>query len=232
MHNIDKKGFSLLEIAIVITIIGVSLGAGITVFNEYSRLSKIKQTQLRIQEIMEAIDHYADEFNSLPCPADSTVSFGDPAYGVSTFTTACDSETLNGGGSSSLLMGAVPTSTLNIYPSMAIDAWGRRMTYVIRENIADTNGLDAADIDIDLRDFSGTTSYNNVVVIVMSHGSNGYGAYLGRGGSARIDPTGGISQEDNNNDETTYLHASVPVAGYDDILYFWTEQQVKDDSME
>lgn len=236
MHNSQYiKGFSLVELAIVITIIGVTIGSGLTVLSEYSKVSKIKQTKTRIQEIMEAIDDYADEYGYLPCPADSTATFGSAALGVGTFTTACDTETLNGGGASPLLMGAVPTANLNLYPSMALDGWGRRLTYIIRENIADTasgEGLDASDIDIDLRDYTGSSTYSNIAVIVMSHGANGYGAYLGRGGSSRIDPTGGITQEDNNNDETTYFHSSVSVAGFDDILYYWTLSQITDPNME
>ena len=51
-----QQGFSLLELAIVVTIIGITVGAGLTVMNEYSRISKISQTKLIIEEVMTVIN--------------------------------------------------------------------------------------------------------------------------------------------------------------------------------
>lgn len=234
--NIEIRGFSLVEVAIVVTIIGISLGAGMTVVSEYSKLSKITQTKIRIQEIMDAINDYADKHGYLPCPADATIKFGNPNYGVGggTNSATCSSANLRGGGTadSPTVIGMVPTRELNLYPTAALDGWGRRITYMVRENIVNTTGLLATNINLDLRNFEGTSTYSDVAVVVLSHGANGYGAYLGRGGSTRISPNAGIDQEDRNNEVTDHFHASVSVAGFDDILSFWTKGQIIDENME
>lgn len=234
--SVKEKGFSLLEMAIVITISAVSISAGLVVFNEYSRQTKYDQTIAKIEEIMDAIDDYADRFNRLPCPADATDLISDANFGIGTYSGSCTTENLENTGTPDTVMGMLPVSTLNLYPSYAYDAWGNRFSYVIDQDSAQTNGMDEAeaDIELDLKNFDSSSSYSGVVVIVMSHGENGYGAWPARGGSTRNNITGGITQEDANAEITTtnYFHASVSVAGYDDILYFWTKDQIDNDEME
>jgi len=227
-NKANIKGFSLIELAIVITIIGITLAAGLTVLTEYSKISKIAQTKVIIEEVMEAIDDYADEFGALPCPADPTVSFSDAEYGISSYTTFCPEAPLRSGGTA---MGMVPFGQLALYPSTTMDAWGRKLTYVIKENSASGTGLASGSIDLDVKDYDGSTSYAGVVVLVYSHGANGYGAYLGRGFS-RLSDTAGSTQEQNNNDPALEFNAAFSKAAYDDIMYFWTKDQIEDESME
>ncbi len=224
LNNI--RGFSLIELAIVVMVIGITIGAGLTVLSQYSSQSKITQTKLRIEAILDVINEYADEYNSLPCPASYTAPFGSNAHGLADCGAA-----YSGGGT---VMGAVPTTNLGLYPTMSMDGWGRRMTYIVKSAATTpSTGLDTAvgSLELDLKDYTGATDYSEVVVIVMSHGENGYGAYNGRG-SSRVATTNAIQQEINNTDPDLQFNSSVSVAGFDDIVYFWTLDQITDDSME
>ena len=222
-------GFSLIELALVLTIAGFSIGAGLVVFNEYARISKISNTKLKLQEILYAIDDYADKFNRLPCPADGTDKFGDPNFGVSIRGAA---SCTNVNGSTGVTMGMVPVSTLNLYPTFGLDAWNRRISYVVHAASVDDDGMDSTANDLDLENYDGSSNYNDVVVVLISHGENGFGAYNGRGGAKSAVPIGTNAAEVLNTQVTGAFRASVSVASFDDVVYFWTRDQITDDSME
>jgi prepilin-type N-terminal cleavage/methylation domain-containing protein len=234
--NMNNQGFTLIEMAIVLSIIAFSLGAGLTLLNKYQEYNSYSLTILRANEILKAIDDYVDKYDELPCPADGSLQMSSTSFGIGSISgTTCNASNLQTGGlaGNRVLIGTVPTATLNIYPTTGIDGYGNRFSYIIMENsVSDTDWLAGTDLAIDLTNYEGSNTYEDVVVIVMSHGQNGYGAWRGRGGSARINATGGIAAEDANADATNSFYASVPTAAFDDIVYFMTENQIKDDSME
>ncbi len=65
-----SKGFSLLEMAIVIIVMGLLLGGTLTPLSTHFDQQRRQLTQQRLQEIQEALLGYAVLHKRLPCPAE------------------------------------------------------------------------------------------------------------------------------------------------------------------
>lgn len=223
-----NKGFTLVEMAIVLAIIAVTLGSGVLLFNEYIKSSKIEETKTKMDEILLSIKRYANKYGTLPCPADPTIKVTDSDFGLG--DCASVNVVKSAEVSNKVLIGGLPVYDLNIYPTLALDGWGNRITYIIRENSATAPGIDNTPNEITICNYGGGSCYSDVIVIVISHGENGYGAWNVSG--VRKDPTGGNGKEDYNADPDRNKYTSAPVASYDDIVYFRTAAQLKDENFE
>lgn len=227
--NKHLKGFTLIEMGIVLAIIGVALGSGLTIFNRYMKLSKVKETKQKMAVILQSIDDYVDKHSIIPCPADPSLKFSNPDFGVAN----CDyvGALKSSDSSNKVVIGMLPNATLDIYPTLTIDGWGNRMSYIIREDAGDTDGINASGIGLPIYNYSGTSAYTNVAVAIISHGENGFGGWGGASGS-RLNSTGGNDKEDENATADGIFHASAPIAGYDDIVFFRTTEQLTDENFE
>ncbi len=230
--KLNDSGFSLLELSIVLVVVSIMLGSGIAVFNKYIAQSKVEETEAKMRIVMTAIKKYAIKNNRLPCPADGSDLVTDASFGVGTYSSGCTTENYASGDTAS---GMVPVTTLGIYPSLAVDAWGNRFTYILSDqDTAAPNGVETYGgtyLSVRNNSSNAASAISDVVVLLISHGANGYGAWNGRGGS-RKDPTGGINREDQNADSTLAgpFITSATTRGYDDITYFWTFYQIDPDS--
>lgn len=226
----SKNGFSLLEISVVLLVVSLAVTSGIMVFNKYSAQSKYSQTEYTMRQVMTAIKKYALKYGELPCPADPTISFNSEYYGFSRNPSDCDGAVNLDTGAK---RGMVPVSSLNIYPSLANDAWGNRFDYiVVRENTADDALASYNDIPLNLRNY-GEGEFSRVVVIVISHGENGFGAYSGRGGTTwkNDDNADSMEQRNSNNNTGGTFYTSTPYMKFDDIVYFWTYDQLTNEDL-
>lgn len=227
--NLKEKGFTLIEMGIVLAIIGIALGSGLTIFNRYMKLSKIKETKQKMSVILQAIDDYVDKHNLIPCPADPSQLFSSTSFGVSNCNHVGALKSSDS--SNKVVIGMIPSATLNIFPTLTMDGWGNRMSYIIREDAGASDGINASGIGLPMHNYSGTSAYTNVAVAIISHGENGFGAWGGASGS-RLNSTGGNDKEDENATADGIFHASAPVAGYDDIVFFRTTEQLTDENFE
>lgn len=241
MVQIKKnRGFSLVEISIVLLVVAVAVSSGVMVFNKYSNESKVSQTQFTMKQVMKALKQYVQFYGELPCPADITLPDTDRNFGFGIDPGAC-TDTISSG---DMVVGMVPVSSLNIYPSLANDAWGNRFTYIVmKASTADdsictplaaqcpTSG-NYSNTYITLLNEQDQTYSSNILVVLLSHGANGYGAYSGRGGAAGKSTAPAGADEITNADYSA-LSAFPPYAGFDDIVEIWTYEQLLDpDTME
>lgn len=196
----SARGFTLVEIAIVLLIVGLLLGGLLMPLATQVKAAKIAETQKSMEEIKEAILGFAMVNGFLPCP-DSLLNDGvsDPPAG----TAACNSN-----------VGILPWVTLNV---KGADSWGNHYRYQVNPgfsmpaatpcvNVAVVPGdtaiglCDVAAIDVSTR--NGTTKIlqviaDNVPAIVLSYGPNGYGGTSGDGG-AQAPPPGSNVDENTN----------------------------------
>ncbi|MDX1950045.1 MAG: type II secretion system protein [Rickettsiales bacterium] len=225
-----NKGFSLLEMSIVVAIIGTTIGFGILSFNQYSRYSKTELTKERMKVILKAINDYADKFNSLPCPANGEQAFNHASFGVGSISVgAC---TNHNALADNTYFGIVPVNTLNIYPSYALDGWGNRFSYAVKNTALVSGGVTNVASQINLKNYGDSTTFNNVVVIVISHGENGFGAWKGNGGSTKNPTSANAREARNSSVSADGFHTSLPIVGFDDIIYFLTSIQITDEAFE
>lgn len=123
------RGFTLIELAVVLLILGV-LFAGILIpFATQIELRRVAETQKTLLEIREAIIGFAAANGRLPCPA-SAASNGREEY-------AAGGDATNGN-CANFLDGFVPGVVLGVGPSdgngYVLDAWNNRIRYAVSNN--------------------------------------------------------------------------------------------------
>lgn len=229
--RVAEKGFSLLEMSIVVVIIGFTISMGVVTFNQYSKLSKAELTRSRMEVIIKALDDYADKYDRLPCPADGSLTFRDNEFGLGLKVGVTDVCANFNYDTSDTYVGAVPVNTLNIYPTFALDGWGNRFSYVVKHATVVSGSFTVlASSYITLTNYIGASPYNGVVVAVISHGENGLGAWKGSGVAKNTSSAN--AKEILNSTASSAFVASLPYPGFDDIVYFLTKPQITNNDFE
>ncbi len=210
----EARGFTLIELTIVLVIVGLFIAAVATLAKPYFAEKQRTRTVDAIRTVEQAMADYLDKFNAYPCPAPLSTARGTAADGVgvrdsSGLCTTATGVTSTPGmdGSTPVLIGAIPYRDLNIPVDATIDAFHNRLTYAVSINSTVPAGLtyvagaywDGPDDitttavveqhsgNIDIRDESGTTLLNPATpahIFFFSHGRNGSGAYTNDGNIA------------------------------------------------
>jgi prepilin-type N-terminal cleavage/methylation domain-containing protein len=181
-------GFTLVEMAVVLAIISLLIGALLMPYSTQQKMQRIEQAKKGLDEIKEALIGYAAQQpdGNLPCPAVS------PTNGQ---------EDRNAGtGLCNKRVGLVPWVTLGVG---ALDPWGHRYGYSVTPLFARRapatlyTEASSGDITIDNDSLAAGNLATNVVAVVFSHGPNGYRAYM-ENGTQVPDSTGLNTDEDTN----------------------------------
>jgi len=112
-------GFSLIEVAIVLIIMGIVVGATMPSILRYREQAAIRETKERQELIVQAVAAFAIVNNQLPCPADPSQPLSE--RGVSR-ASCMDNASLKG---------IVPYRELGLSEAQAKDGFNRYMIYVI-----------------------------------------------------------------------------------------------------
>ena len=116
------RGFTLIEMAIVLLIITLLLSALLVPLSTQVEQRKIAETQKTLEEIKEALFGFAIANGRLPCPANAGSNGKENT--ATPGTGPCDGA-----------LGFVPAVTLGISPTdsqgFAIDGWGQRIRYAV-----------------------------------------------------------------------------------------------------
>lgn len=127
-----QRGFTLIEMAFVIAIIGLMVGGGIIAIGPILYQAKINQTNAAMDQVEAALAVFAIRNNRLPCPADGSLTSGNTNYGIEA------AQANNSGGSSDLssnncqvaaLNAVIPWRTLGLDETYSIDGWSSRFAY-------------------------------------------------------------------------------------------------------
>lgn len=85
----DVRGFSLIEMAMVLLIVSLLLGGGLSVVSAQIEQQKFKDTQHILDDAREALVGYAAANGRLPCPASATSNGVESPLGGSTAGIPC-----------------------------------------------------------------------------------------------------------------------------------------------
>lgn len=133
-----RRGFSILELAVVLGIIALIAGAGLTMATGAIKAADRVATQERLNTIKLALDSYAKTYGYLPCPANRAIVPNNTNFGIESRTgTTCVA--IGGSGvvsSAGVWIGAVPVRTLGLPDNYAGDAWGGKLTYAVANGVA------------------------------------------------------------------------------------------------
>lgn len=237
----NSKGFTLIELAVVLVVVGILLGSFIGTLTSRINVTKNSDAVDELEEIKQSMMAYAFVNGFLPCP-DCDVVGGDCTAalvgdGIS------DYDAGNARCSVNQAAGNVPWVTIGLGRG---DPWSNHYRYAVQneyadENIAFTLDGSAGSAIIQEPDFvadaTGATPHSlaeNIVAIVFSHGSNGYGAISADNLAMPAIPAANIDELNNtDNNQLYYMRpetsAETTIAGkeFDDIVIWISEYELK-----
>ncbi len=119
------RGFTLIEIAVVLVIVGLLLGSFIGSLSQRIETTQRQNTKQQLDDIKTALLGFASAHGRLPCPTTTTGSGLEQPVGGSTTTVSC-----------TLQHGFIPGKTLGIggvynRDNLLIDTWGAPIRYSV-----------------------------------------------------------------------------------------------------
>jgi prepilin-type N-terminal cleavage/methylation domain-containing protein len=242
----DSGGFTLVELAVVIAIVALLLGAILTPLATQHQARKSKETERSLRDIKEALIGFAMSNNGrLPCPDTDGDGLENTAAPVPPEPANCTN-----------VEGILPWQTLGVMPA---DSWGRFYRYRVTQEFAfpvrtgepatasppERLALnDTGILTVNTRGDDPTTApppsetkaviamTTNAPAVVVSHGANGFGGTQLAGGTVDI-PTVGTDEDENFDGNTVFvlrtrtpfqagcvddLDETVPLCEFDDLL--------------
>jgi len=160
----SERGFTLVEMAIVLVIVGLLLGGLLMPLSTQVEQRRISETQKTLDEAKETLIGFAVRTGYLPCPAISATNGLEDRTGSS----------CTGG----KRQGFLPWATLGV---SKLDSWNHILRYSVTLAFTDSATLftlsTPRDITIRTRDTGGAlisqSAASDITAVIMSHGING-----------------------------------------------------------
>lgn len=189
------RGFTLIEMAIVMVVIGLVLSGGLVAVAPVLQSSKISQTHQRLDRVEQALILHVIRYGCLPCPADPGLASTSSNAGVANsggayYKTGCSS------GSCQQVQGIVPWVNLGIAENDMTDGFGARIDYALADGLQLTNGMvrtapstypvPTGPLTVEnyaLVEQTGGTAATRAAYVLVSHGSDRFDAYIAQTGT-------------------------------------------------
>lgn len=183
------SGFSLIEVAIVLCIIGILSGISIPTLNTFSKHQKIRKTEEHLELILQSLASYVLTNKRLPCPANPT-AIGEEK-GVSEPNCLLSEK----------FIGLIPYRTLGIPEKIAKDGYHNWVTYAVNPVLTNTElrsintpassdfshtafcSVEKSHVDLKVTNaekqpvFNVADSKDFIAVVLVSHGAKSEGAF-------------------------------------------------------
>lgn len=233
------RGFTLIELAIVLVIITILIGGLAVPLSAQIQARRVAETNKTLDAAKEAIMGYA--------MANKTVGATPRPYLPCPDTNGDGRENRNASGECLQPRGFFPWVDLGV---ASADAWGNRLWYSVTDAFSDRSagtGFSSASVgDLQVCSSSANTNTNdcgvpgnvagNLPVILVSYGANGWGA-RNVNGSTLADPTSNDERENTNittittTDKEfvsrTHTKTDNPAGEFDDLLVWISADQLK-----
>jgi len=200
-NKIAQKGFTIVEIAIVMIVAGSLLAFLASALIDFQQKRRIEITEYRLEQIKDGISNYLSKTGKLPCPASriinpANINFGREYNAVlvpgSTDCRAApaDAHTARVAGTRNaanfVRVGSVPVRDIDLEDTAMVDGWGNRFTYAVTEVQATIVApplpvvrYDSSNGEINVIDLLGNTvlgAAGTAHYVVISHGEDQQGA--------------------------------------------------------
>lgn len=237
------RGFSLIEMAIVLVVIGLLLGGGILAVAPVLESTNRSETDGKLDRIGDALTLYVIQNGCLPCPADGDLAIGTAGAGQSQtdngggavvfYTSGCADEAGGSGASCRVLTSSitepddvVPWETLGMSEADAVDAWGNRIRYSLTRGLSQASSMVRSGSSypagtVDISDAGSTVSAitTEAAYVLVSHGPDGSNARAAQTGATRADKYNSPNQQENSIDVDDDFIQDNPI-DVEDTTYF------------
>ena len=137
-------GFTLIEVAIVVAIVGLLLGSLAYTLSAQLEQAGFDETRRRLEQAKTLLLAFAIVHGRLPCPARST-SFADEVRNAAGQCTDGTTEDYYGGTlAGGTIGGLLPARAIGFQPAdaegFAVDAWGNRIRYAVEKFVTGRSG--------------------------------------------------------------------------------------------
>ncbi|KAF7598782.1 MAG: prepilin-type cleavage/methylation domain-containing protein [Candidatus Dactylopiibacterium carminicum] len=182
------QGFTLMEIAIVMVVIGLLAGGSLAALRAHQLRAQHAATRDALEEARQALFHHAVLHGRVPCPAKSPIDGEAEAPG----NNGCPRN-----------RGLLPWATLGV---QGLDGWHNRLSYIASSELTRQEGISLSvqpgnGITLNTRDPAGNqqtlATAKAVAFALWSHGSNGHGA-VSAAGTLIADASDSNHDEDTN----------------------------------
>ncbi|MBY0501122.1 MAG: type II secretion system GspH family protein [Alphaproteobacteria bacterium] len=217
----SEAGFSLLEMAIVMLIVGLVGGLSLPLLTAQINRAALVKTRANQEYVLNAIATYVEKNRIFPCPADPHVS--GPDYGLE--QKECQGKKGEG---------ILPFKTLGISEVYAKDGFKHLMTYVVdpgltnRKNQNLLQTVEGGQITVKNEEGDsilpqrekrrGAISPNFIAFLLISHGESGVGAFGGKGQSTKLSGKASPQKKENCDGNFIFIESHQS----DDILRWET----------
>lgn len=204
-HTRLQRGFSLLELAVVLAVLGFLAALFLPITNTLMDNNRRSETRAKLDALEASLARFVMTTRRLPCPADGALPPTDANHGrESAGTGICTSN--------ELLNGVVPWRTLAIPQDAATDAWGSLVSYRVwagsaTNPLTPAGGMDMSTLDPSsgsvvanwlvsrgfrpcnaspcavgsAAELASKVSGNGIAYFLISHGANKWGAFNASG---------------------------------------------------
>jgi prepilin-type N-terminal cleavage/methylation domain-containing protein len=226
-----QRGFSILEIAVVIAILGFLAFLIAPILSSTIGYSRLRETRARLDPVKNAMVAFIAAQNRLPCPAIESLPSSSAGYGREAATPGtCTGTTLLAGGA---VRGVIPWVSLGLPGDTATDAYGRFFTYIVTNTqtnltantLPGMGGVIAVHNATPVAAGNQLNAGNLAVAVVISHGANGSGAFNPESGARTPAPTGADELENADAANIAIVDKAAsdnPANPYDDIVLWLT----------
>ncbi|MGE3474410.1 MAG: type II secretion system protein [Rhodospirillaceae bacterium] len=229
------RGFSLIEMAIVLVVIGLILSGGLMAITPVLQGTKATETNVRLDLIEKALVLYTIRNGCLPCPANGDLATSAGlAEGSTAYSAGCQTCAALTTGS-----GVVPWGALGLSQKDAMDGWGNRISYVVTGALTQTSTsmnrtgstYPAGTLDLNDSVTIGTPLTTAAAYVLISHGNDGRGARTSSGTTIAAPDAANVVQYNNTRGSCDsagtlcYQGDLVGISGtgeYDDIVRWRT----------
>ena len=250
-----SKGFTLIELAVVLVIVGILAGSFITTLGSRIDVTRRAETIDKMDVIKQALYGYtmSNNFIHLPCPdcrnaaciKDVINNFANDGI-EDRVGPVCDVDVANAI-AGELPIGNLPWQTLGLGSS---DSWANRYSYWASDSVSDNTRSfmlsqpvppvplwntvwNTAQINTRVGAVVNALS-TNAAVVIMSHGKNGYEANNIQNVANSAVPVANLDEAENTDDDLIFISRAQTDAGvaaavgeFDDILVWISEYELK-----
>ena len=201
-QNMSEKGYTLIQMALALMVIGVLLAGFLGIYTQYQTEEKATKTVDRVNNALQAIQKYRNVYGSLPCPAPMNVNRTNATYGIaSNYNRYLPAGTLPvvagdcaegicieqntradlpGSPVLRVRVGAIPFRDMQLDESNTYDAYGSRLWYTVTEDMCNLTTFNETRGAINIVNDQGetqTTPANSAAFLIISPGINKIGGY-------------------------------------------------------